>query len=321
MQTGFGRFGRPSVGSWVSYGLGSESRDLPAFVVLNSGELIGGAGGSLWGSGFLPTVHQGVELRKEGEAVLFLSNPPGVAPADRRRTLDRINALNRIQLADAGDPEIATRIAQYELAYRMQMSVPQLADLSTEPKDILERYGATPGRASFANNCLLARRLVERGVRFVQLYDSDWDHHAALVNRLPQKCRDVDRPMAALLADLKQRGLLDSTLVTWGGEFGRTPMLQGTDADDKPATQPGRDHHKEAFSIWMAGGGVRGGTAYGATDDLGYSITADPMHINDLHATILHCLGVDHEKLTFKFQGRLYRLTDIAGNVATKILT
>jgi len=320
-QTGFGRFGRPPLGAWISYGLGSENRDLPAFIVLNSGALIAGAGSALWGSGFLPTVHQGVELRKSGDPVLFLSNPRGIDRPARRRILDSIHYLNEVQLADVGDPEIATRIAQYELAFRMQASVPELADFSDEPPQVLEMYGATPGQPSFANNCLLARRLVERGVRFVQLYDSDWDHHADLTTRLPAKCRDVDQPIAALIRDLKSRGLLDETLVIWGGEFGRTPMLQGEAGDEKNTkTAPGRDHHKEAFSVLLAGGGVRGGATYGQTDELGYSITADDMHINDLHATILHLLGLDHEKLTFRFQGRAFRLTDVAGHVARRLL-
>ena len=319
-QTGFGRFGRPPLGAWVSYGLGSESRDLPDFIVLNSGSLIAGAGSALWGSGFLPTVHQGVELRKSGEPVLFLTNPTGIDREARRRIIDSVNHLNAMQLADVGDPEIATRIAQYELAFRMQVSVPELADLSSEPPQVIEMYGATPGKPSFANNCLLARRLVERGVRFVQLYDSDWDHHAELAKRLPDKCKDVDRPLAALIADLKQRGLLDETLVIWGGEFGRTPMLQTTDCEDRPATNPGRDHHKDAFSVVLAGGGLKGGISYGATDELGYSITADPMHINDLHATVLHLLGIDHERLTYKFQGRAFRLTDVAGHVAHRLI-
>jgi len=318
-HTGFGRFGRPSLGSWAAYGLGSENRDLPAYVVMITGK-VAGAGSALWGSGFLPSVYQGVEFRSQGDPVLFLSNPPGVSAADRRRLLDGVQALNRAQLADVGDPEIATRIAQYEMAFRMQTSVPELMELKDEPPAILDSYGAKPGQASFANNCLLARRLVERGARFVQLFHADWDHHSGLDTNLPARCKDVDQPMAALVKDLKQRGLLDETLVVWGGEFGRTPMLQGTDADDNPAARPGRDHHKDAFSIWMAGGGVKSGFTYGRTDDLGYTITEDPMHINDFHATLLHLLGLDHERLTFKFQGRQYRLTDVAGKVATKLL-
>ena len=314
MQTGFGQYGRPCVGSWVAYGLGTENQNLPAFVVLVTGRT-GGAGNGLWGSGFLPTVYQGVQFRSTGDPVLFLSNPPGVDDADRRRLLDTLQELNRLQLADVGDPEIATRIQQYELAFRMQTAVPELADLSREPRRILEMYGATPGRPSFANHCLLARRLVERGVRFVQLYDADWDHHNAVFTNLPRKCQEVDKPMTALVRDLKERGLLDETLVVWGGEFGRTPMMQG----DRGAN-PGRDHHKDAFCCWLAGGGVKGGTTYGQTDDLGYHPTEDPMHVRDLHATILHLLGLDHERLTYRYQGRAFRLTDIAGRVATKLL-
>jgi hypothetical protein len=318
-HTGFGRFGRPSLGSWASYGLGSENRDLPAYVVMITGK-VAGAGSALWGSGFLPSVHQGVEFRSQGDPVLFLSNPAGVTPADRRRLLDGIQSLNQQQLTDVGDPEIATRISQYEMAYRMQSSVPELMDISAEPAETRELYGAKPGQASFANNCLLARRLVERGVRFVQLFHADWDTHSNIDTGLPARTKEVDQPMAALVQDLKQRGLLDETLVVWGGEFGRTPMLQGTDADDNPAARPGRDHHKDAFCVWLAGGGVKGGTTVGQTDDLGYTIVEDPVHINDFHATLLHLLGLDHERLTFKFQGRQYRLTDVAGKVVTKLL-
>ena len=318
-HTGFGRFGRPSIGSWVTYGLGNESRDLPAYVVMITGK-VAGAGSALWGSGFLPSVYQGVEFRSQGDPVLFLSDPPGITREDRRRLLDGIQALNKQQLADVADPEIATRISQYEMAFRMQSSVPELMDLSNEPAAIREMYGAKPGQASFANNCILARRLVERGVRFVQLFHADWDTHSNVFEGLPNRTKEVDQPMAALVKDLKQRGLLEDTLVVWGGEFGRTPMLQGTTADDEPAAKPGRDHHKDAFSIWMAGGGVKGGTTIGQTDDLGYTITEDPVHINDLHATLLHLLGLDHEQLTYRFQGRQYRLTDVAGKVVKKLL-
>ena len=318
MMTGFGRLGRPSVGSWVTYGLGSENRDVPAFVVLVTGALAG-AGTALWGSGFLPSVYKGTEFRSSGDPVLFLSNPDGVSHADRQRVINSINKLNQEQLNTVGDPEIATRMSQYELAARMQLSVPELVDISREPKDVLEMYGAQPGRSSFANNCLLARRLVERGVRFVQLFDADWDHHSGVFSNLPNKAKQVDQPMAALVKDLKNRGLLDDTLVVWGGEFGRTPLLQGTNGDGK-ATNAGRDHHKDAFCGWMAGGGVKGGTTYGKTDDMGYSIVEDPMHVNDFHATILHLLGMDHERLTYKYQGRASRLTDVAGEVAHKLL-
>jgi hypothetical protein len=318
LHTGFGRLGRPGLGSWVTYGLGSESRDLPAYVVLLSGPLAG-AGTSLWSSGFLPTVYQGVPFRSGSDPVFFLNNPPGHSPADRRQLLDAVRALNEIAQADAGDPEIATRIRQYEMAFRMQTSVPELMDLSRESRETLELYGAQPGRVSFANNCLLARRLVERGVRVVELYDADWDHHADLATRLPRKCREVDRPMAALVADLKRRGLLSETLVVWGAEFGRTPMQQ-TDSGAGKATKPGRDHHKDAFTLWLAGGGVKAGLAYGQTDDLGYGIAERPVHVHDLNATVLHLLGLDHERLTYRYQGREFRLTDVHGRVIEAIL-
>ena len=318
LHTGFGRLGRPSMGSWVTYGLGSENADLPAYVVLVSGPLAG-AGTSLWGPGFLPSVHQGVQFRSSGEPVLFLRNPEGHGPADRRRVLDTVRTLNEAQLADVGDPEIATRISQYEMAFRMQTSVPELMDISRESKETLELYGAQPGKASFANNCLLARRLVERGVRMVQLYDSDWDHHADLATRLPRKCKDVDQGMAALVTDLKRRGLLDDTLVIWGGEFGRTPMSQ-TDSGAGAATKPGRDHHKDAFTMWLAGGGVKRGVTYGRTDDLGYGIAERPVHVQDLNATVLHLLGLDHERLTFRYQGRDFRLTDVHGKVVSDLI-
>lgn len=318
LHTGFGRLGRPSFGSWVTYGLGSENQDLPAYVVMLSGPLAG-AGTSLWSPGFLPSVHQGVQFRSSGEPVLFLNRPAGHSAADRRRVLDTLQQLNETQLADVGDPEIATRISQYEMAYRMQTSVPELMDISQESRQTLELYGAEPGRASFANNCLLARRLVERGVRMVQLYDADWDHHADIATRLPRKCRDVDQGMAALVLDLKQRGLLDDTLVIWGGEFGRTPMAQ-VDSGSGTATKPGRDHHKEAFTMWLAGGGVKRGITYGRTDDLGYNIVENPVHVHDLNATVLHLLGLDHERLTYRYQGRDFRLTDVHGKVAKDLL-
>lgn len=313
-QTGFGRFGRPCLGAWASYGLGTENEDLPAFVVMNTGT-IAGAGNSLWGSGFLPTRHQGVEFRQKGDPVLFLSNPKGVDTASRKRIVDTVNRLNHVQLADVGDPEIATRISQYELAFRMQASVPELMDLSQESSQTLDMYGAEVGTSSFANNCLLARRLVERGVRFVQLYDQGWDHHSGVFKSLPNKTRQVDRPAAALVLDLKQRGLLDETLVIFGAEFGRTPMLQG---DSGPAA--GRDHHKDAFCAWLAGGGVKGGLTYGRTDDIGFHVVENKMHVNDLHATILHLLGIEHTELTFRHQGRDFRLTDVGGAVCHDIM-
>ncbi len=318
LHTGFGRGGRPGIGSWVNYGLGSENHNLPAYVVLQSGP-VGGAGTSLWSSGFLPSVYQGVQFRSSGDPVLFLSNPPGQNAADRRRILDAVKGLNETRLASVGDPEIATRISQYEMAFRMQSSVPDLMDLSGETAETLELYGAQPGQASFANNCLLARRLVERGVRVIELYDSDWDHHSNLATRLPAKCRDVDRPMAALVTDLKRRGLLDETLVVWGAEFGRAPLGQGIDGSGK-TTAAGRDHHKDAYTMWLAGGGVKPGVAWGQTDDFGFGPVEHGVHIHDLNATLLHLLGLHHEKLTFKYQGREFRLTDVAGNVIDGLL-
>jgi uncharacterized protein (DUF1501 family) len=260
-------------------------------------------------------VYQGIEFRSSGDPVLFLSNPPGIERDDRRRLLDTLQQLNQQQLADVGDPEIATRISQYEMAFRMQSSVPDLMDLSRESEETLKLYGADPKKPSFANNCLLARRLVEQGVRFVQLFDQGWDHHGGLFKSLPGKCKQIDQPVAALIRDLKQRGLLDQTLVVWGGEFGRTPMLQGDRTEGA-----GRDHHKEAFCALLAGGGVRGGTVVGKTDELGYFPVEDPVHIHDLHATLLHLLGLDHTRLTYKFQGRQFRLTDVFGTVVQKLL-
>jgi hypothetical protein len=318
LHTGFGRGGRPSFGSWVTYGLGTENQDLPAYTVLLSGPL-GGAGTTLWANGFLPSVHQGIQFRSSGDPVLFLSNPRGQSQDDRRRIFDAVKSLNEQQLADVGDPEIATRISQYEMAYRMQTSVPELMDISKEPKAVLDLYGAKPGTASFANNCLLARRLIERGVRVVELYDADWDHHSGLATRLPAKCRDVDQGMAALITDLKNHGLLDDTLVIWGAEFGRTPLRQGIDGDGK-STNPGRDHHKDAYTMWLAGGGIKGGITYGRTDDFGFSPVENPVHVHDLNATVLHLLGLDHERLTFKYQGREFRLTDVHGKVVRGLL-
>ncbi len=318
LLSGFQRFGRPSIGSWMSYGLGSENQNLPGFVVLVTGQVLG-AGNSAWGSGFLPTVHQGVEFRSQGDPVLFLSNPKGVDAERRRRIVNSVNELNEVQLADVGDPEIATRISQYELAYRMQTSVPELMDIKSESKQVHDLYGTEPGKTSFANNCLLARRLVERGVRFVQLFDQGWDMHGSVFNRLPTKAKQVDQPISALIQDLKQRGLLDETLVVWSSEFGRTPMAQGTnDTGDKQKV--GRAHHKEGYSVFMAGGGVKRGFEYGKTDEMGYGIAENPMHVHDFNATILHLLGIDHKKLTFKFQGRDYRLTDVDGVVAKDLL-
>lgn len=318
LHTGFGRGGRPSFGSWVTYGLGSENEDLPSYVVLLSGPL-GGAGTSLWSHGFLPSVYQGIQFRSSGDPVLFLSNPAGQSPSDRRRVLDAVKALNESQLANLGDPEIATRISQYEMAFRMQTSVPDLMQIGDETPAVLELYGARPGESSFANNCLLARRLVERGVRVVELYDADWDHHSNIAQSLPAKCRQVDQGMAALIKDLAQRGLLDETLIIWGSEFGRTPLRQGMNGEGK-STAPGRDHHKDAFTMWLAGGGIKPGVTIGKTDDFGFSPIENPVHVHDLNATVLNLLGLDHEKLTFQYQGREFRLTDIHGRVVRDLL-
>ncbi len=313
--------GRPSMGSWMTYGLGTLNRDLPGFVVLTSGGAGPDGGNSLWSSGFIPTVHQGVQFRSQGDPVLFASNPKGISPQTRREVLDAVRDLNTMNLGRVGDPEIATRIAQYELAYRMQTSVPDLMDIASESKETHEMYGTELGKTSFANNCLLARRLVERGVRFVQLYHWGWDSHGTgtgddLLTSLPARCKETDQASAALIKDLKQRGMLDDTLVVWGGEFGRTPMNEARN-DSKFL---GRDHHPHAFTIWMAGGGVKRGMNLGATDELGYHVTEDPVHVHDLQATILHLMGMDHTKLTYRFQGRNFRLTDVHGNVVQKIL-
>jgi len=318
LHTGFGRGGRPSFGSWVTYGLGSENEDLPAYVVLQSGPA-SGAGSSTYSSGFLPSVHQGVPFRSEGDSVLYLSNPKDHSTTSRRRVLDAVGSLNNVHLADVGDPEIATRINQYEMAYRMQTSVPELMNIDGESEVTLKLYGAKPGEGSFANNCLLARRLVERGVRMVELYDSDWDHHGSLEKRLEVKCKDVDQAAAALITDLKQRDMLKDTLVVWGSEFGRTPLAQGIDGSGKKIAS-GRDHHKDAFTVWLAGGGIRGGVSYGTTDEFGFSIAENPVHVHDLNATVLHLLGLDHERLTYKYQGREFRLTDVGGHVMNKWL-
>lgn len=317
LHSGFGRGGRPSFGSWVTYGLGSENKDLPGYVVLLSGPA-GGAGTSMWSSGFLPSVHQGIQFRSQGDAVLFLSNPEGQSQADRRRVLDTLGQLNQEQFQATGDPEIETRIKQYELAFRMQSSVPELMGIAGETKETLESYGAQPGKASFANNCLLARRLVERGVRLVELYDSGWDHHGGIETRLPAKCKETDRPIAALLKDLKQRDLLKDTLIVWGSEFGRTPLRQGGNAKDKGLS--GRDHHKDAFTMWLAGGGIKGGVSYGQSDDFGMDVGENGVHVHDLNATILHLLGMDHERLTYRYQGREFRLTDVEGEVVHDII-
>ncbi len=318
LLTGFPRFGRPSLGSWLGYGLGSENEDLPAFVSLVTGHYPG-AGNAVWGSGFLSSEHQGVELRSRGEPVLFLERPPGVDVASRRRLVDAVGDLNRLEYAEYPDSEILARTRQYEMAFRMQASVPEAIDLASEPKHVLAAYGVEPGESSFARNCLLARRLVERGVRFVQLFDSGWDHHNGIEAKLPPKCREVDRASTALVNDLAERGLLDDTLVVFSTEFGRTPMAQAVNGLGGKAV-PGRDHHVDAFSIWMAGGGVRAGYVHGATDEFGYEVVSDPVHVHDLNATILHLLGIDHERLTYRYQGRDFRLTDVHGDVVKSLL-
>jgi len=330
LNTGVPTFGRPSVGSWLNYGLGSESNDLPGYVVLNAGRGTSG-GASLWSSGFLPSTYQGVLFRNQGEAVLNLSNPAGLSAAMQRKSLDGLEKLNRRRLAHLGDPEIASRIASYELAFRMQSAAPELIDLSDESAATLAAFGVDRpdapdnnyrggGRGVFkscASNCLLARRLVERGVRFVNLYHASWDHHSNLDPELTFNCQMADQPVAALIKDLKQRGLLDTTLVVWAGEFGRTPLGENRAGRD---SNTGRDHHPFAFSLWLAGGGVKGGQVVGATDEIGWSVTEDPIHVNDLHATLLHLFGLDHLKLTHRFQGRDFRLTDVAGKVVGKLL-
>ena len=313
MTTGSQQFGRPSMGAWVTYGLGSESQDLPAFVVFSSGKKGPSCGDSCWGSGFLPTVYQGVQFRSSGDPVLYLSSPSGMDQELQRDSLDSIRRLNQMHLDLTGDPEISTRINSFEMAFRMQASVPELMDLSQEPQHVLDLYGAEPGKPSFANNCLLARRLVERGVRFIQLYHESWDQHSFLVRDIKKNCKETDRASAALVQDLKQRGMLEDTLVLWGGEFGRTPMVQA-------GTEDGRDHHPNAFSMWMAGGGIKPGITLGETDEFGFNVTQDEVHVHDLHATLLHLLGFDHKKLTYRFQGRDFRLTDVHGNRVDKLL-
>ena len=317
-QTGFRLAGRPGMGAWVSYGIGCETEDLPAFCVL-----ISNSGGGqplydrLWGNGFLPSKYQGVKFRSTGDPVLYLSNPKGFNLDNRRQFLDAMDELNRQTSEEFGDPETAARVAQYEMAFRMQSSVPALIDISKEPARTFELYGEDARKpGTFASNCLLARRLAERGVRFIQLYHRDWDHHAKLPEALPKRCKDVDQAGAGLIQDLKQRGMLEDTLVVWGGEFGRTVYCQGR----LTPTDYGRDHHGRCFTVWMAGGGMRPGVTVGETDEYCYNITQDPVHIHDLQATILHCLGIDHKRLTYKFQGREFRLTDVAGNVIKKAL-
>jgi hypothetical protein len=317
MNSGFQGPGRPAMGAWVTYGLGSESRDLPGFVVLQSGPRGPRAGAALWSSGFLPTSYQGVPFRGKGDPILDLNSPPGTTPEGERDFYKTAGALNRTHFEEAGDPEIMTRINAYEMAFRMQTSAPELMELTKETPETLASYGAEPGKPSFANNCLLARRLIERGVRFVQLYHTDWDHHGDQNNNLSaaleKRCQEVDRASAALILDLKQRGLLEDTLVVWGGEFGRTPM-------GEVRAMIGRDHHVDAFTMWVAGGGVKPGVVFGATDELGFGVVENKVHVHDLHATLLHLLGFDHQKLTYRFQGRDFRLTDVHGEIVKPIL-
>jgi hypothetical protein len=318
IQTGSQRAGRPSMGSWISYGIGSETSDLPAFVVMISS----GSGGQplydrLWGSGFLPSKYQGVKFRSTGDPVLYLSDPKGFTRDDRREFLGALGKLNKMTGDEFGDPEVSTRISQYEMAFRMQASIPELTDLSKEPQHILDLYGPDVKKAgTFTANCLLARRLAERGVRFIQLYHRDWDHHADLPVNLPKRCKETDQAATALILDLKERGLLDDTLVVWGGEFGRTVYCQGRLTKD----DYGRDHHPRCFTMWMAGGGMKPGITIGETDDFCYNVVKDPVHVHDLQATILHCLGIDHTRLTYKFQGRHFRLTDVSGTVVKQML-
>lgn len=323
MHTGSPRLGRPSLGSWVAYGLGSENQNLPGFIVLCSGGKVPSAGKSVWGSGFLPTVYQGVQCRSKGDPVLYTGNPHGMNRDLRKQSIEAINKINEASYNEVNDPEILSRVAQYEMAFKMQVSVPEAMDISTEPDYIHEMYGTEPGKSSFANNCLLARRLAEKDVRFIQLYHWGWDSHGAveggsLEHGFIDRCNEVDKPMTALLTDLEQRGMLDETLVVWGGEFGRTPMQENR--NNKQMKYYGRDHHTEAFTIWMAGGGVKEGFSYGETDEIGYYGVKDRVHIHDLHATMLHLMGMDHEDLTYHFQGRDFRLTDVHGELVKDVL-
>jgi uncharacterized protein (DUF1501 family) len=315
-NTGFAQPGRPSIGSWVTYGLGSEARDLPAFVVMSTGAGISG-GSANWSSGFMPSVYSGVRFRNQGDPILNVSSPKGVDQTLQRDSLDLIGELNRMNHETLGDPEIQNRIASYEMAYQLQSSAPELMDLSQESKSTLALYGCDPDRADFARACLLARRMVERGVRFINIYHEGWDAHSDVAGNLKRNCKATDQASAALVTDLKQRGLLDETLVVWGGEFGRTPMVE---TNASIGRKLGRDHHPQAFTMWLAGGGIKPGMIHGATDDLGFHIAKDPVHVHDIQATLLHCLGFDHERLTYTFQGRHYRLTDVHGRVVREIL-
>lgn len=318
MNTGSGIPGRPAMGSWLSYGIGSQSSDLPSFVVLKGGGSLSG-GSALWSSGFIPTSHAGVPFRSSGDPILHIANPSGFDAQSQRDSLDLINSLNRQRLSQVHDPEIDTRINAYEMAWRMQSAAPELMDFSQESQATLDLYGADPkdNKKGFANNCLLARRMIERGVRFVQLYESDWDHHSQVKQGIIDKTKIIDQPCAALIQDLKQRGLLEDTLVVWGGEFGRTPMVESSAALGR---SQGRDHHPQAFTMWMAGGGIKPGITYGSTDELGFNIAENPVHVHDIQATILHLLGLNHEQLTYRSQGRDFRLTDVHGHVLGDIL-
>lgn len=323
LYTGLAQSGRPSIGSWVTYGLGTENQNLPGFVVLISSGVQPNGGNKSFGSGFLPSVYQGVQCRSQGDPILYVSNPKGINRDLRRLSLDALKDLNEIQASQNGDPETLTRIAQYELAYRMQVSVPEVMDIAKETKQTLENYGAKPGESSLANNCLLARRLVEAGVRYVQLFDWGWDFHGTgagtgIGDGLKTKCATMDKPVAALIKDLKQRGLLEDTLIVWGGEFGRTPFREGRTAKSKVL---GRDHYPDCYTMWFAGGGVKGGFNYGKTDELGFGIVENKVHVHDVQATIMHLLGFHHDKLTYRFQGRDYRLTDVQGNVVHDLIS
>ncbi len=323
MHTGGPRLGRPSLGSWVTYGLGSENQNLPGFVVLTSGGKTPDAGKSVWGSGFLPSVYQGVQCRSKGDPVLYIEDPKGISRDLKKSTIAAINKINKSEFNEYSDPEILARINQYEMAFRMQTAVPEVMNINNEPEHIREMYGVKPGKESFANNCLLARKLVEDGVRFVQLFDWGWDSHGtghdtAVDLGLRNKCTEIDRPMSALLLDLKQRGLLDETLVVWGGEFGRTPMLENREGQEM--AYKGRDHHGDAFTMWMAGGGIKKGVSWGLTDEIGFSALEGQVSVHDIHATILHLLGFNHEQFTYEFQGRPFRLTDVEGQVIHEIL-
>ncbi len=317
MNTGFSQPGRPSIGSWTTYGLGCESRELPAFVVMSTGSGVSG-GAACWSSGFLPTLYSGTRFRNQGDPILNVTSPEGVDAALQRDTLDLVRGLNDRRLQLEGDPEIATRIANYEMAYRLQTSAPELMDLRAESPETLRLYGCDPAKASFARACLLARRMVERGVRFITIYHEGWDAHSNVTGNVQNNCKATDQASAALVQDLKQRGLLDSTLVVWGGEFGRTPMVESNPLLGRSL---GRDHHPQAFSMWMAGGGIRGGISHGATDEMGFHVVEDEVHVHDLQATLLHTLGLDHERLTYRYAGRDFRLTDVHGKVVKALLT